>query len=55
MQLISINDLTLIALELQPTINVSHRKAREAYLIQTGQTLAPDGITRQIHLLWIHH
>ncbi len=43
----SIQDLTLIPLELQPTNNASRRKAREAYLIHRGQTLAPNGINRR--------
>jgi len=39
--------MTLISLELQPTNNASRRKAGEAYLIQKGQTLTPDGINRR--------
>ena len=40
----SIEDMTLIPLELQPTLNTSRRKAREAYLIHRGQTLEPSGM-----------
>ena len=43
----SIEDMTLIPLELQPTPNTSRRKAREAYLIHRGQTLEPNGINRR--------
>ena len=34
-------------LELQPTINASRRKAREAFLIYGGKTLSPEGINRK--------
>ena len=40
----SIEDMTLIPLELQPTLNTSRRKTREAYLIHRGQTLEPSGM-----------
>ena len=43
----SIKDMKLIPLELQPTNNASRRKAREAYLIEKGQTLTPHGINRR--------
>ena len=43
----SIEDMTLIPLELQPTLNTSRRKAREAYLIYRGQTLEPSGMNRR--------
>ena len=35
----SIADMELIPLELQPTLSMSRRKAREAYLIDRGKTL----------------
>ena len=40
-------DMRLIPLELQPTINASRRKAREAFLIHRGKTLSPEGINRK--------
>jgi len=43
----SITDMGLIPLELQPTPSASRWKAREAYLIQRGQTRSPDGIYRR--------
>ena len=43
----SIEDMALIPLELQPTLNTSRRKAREAYLIHRGQTLEPKGVNRR--------
>ena len=43
----SIEDMALIPLELQPTLNTSRRKAREAYLIHRGQTLEPKGMNRR--------
>ena len=43
----SIEDMTLIPLELQPTLNISRRKARKAYLIHRGQTLEPSGMNRR--------
>ena len=43
----SIEDMTLIPLELQPTLNTSRRKAREAYLIHRGQMLEPSGMNRR--------
>ena len=43
----SIEDMTPIPLELQPTPNTSRRKAREAYLIHRGQTLEPSGMNRR--------
>ena len=42
----SIADMELIPLELQPTLSMSRRKAREAYLIDRGKTLSPDGLNR---------
>ena len=36
-------------LELQPTHSTSRRKAQEAYLINRGKTLSPDGIRRNEH------
>ena len=43
----SIEDMALIPLELQPTLNTSRRKAREAYLIHRSQTLEPNGMNRR--------
>ena len=43
----SIEAMTLIPLELQPTLNTSRRKAREAYLIYRGQTLEPSGMNHR--------
>ena len=40
-------DMRLIPLELQPTIDASRRKAREAFLIYRGKTLSPEGINRK--------
>ena len=40
----SIEDMTLIPLELQPNFSKSRRKAREAYLIHRGKTLEPSGM-----------
>ena len=34
-------------LELQPTLSMSRRKAREAFLIDRGKTLSPDGPNRR--------
>ena len=42
----SITDMELIPLELQPTLSMSRRKTREAYLIDRGKTLLPDGLNR---------
>ena len=42
----AIADMKLILLGLQPTLSISRRKAREAYLIGTGKTLSPDGLNR---------
>ena len=42
----SIADMELIPLELQPTLSMS-RKAREAFLIDRGKTLSPDGPNRR--------
>ena len=39
--------MVLIPLELQPTLSVSRRKAKEAYLIDRGKTLSPDGPNRR--------
>jgi len=47
----SLEDMTLIPLELQPTPNTSRRKAREVYLIHRGQTLEPSGI--YIYIYWV--
>ena len=33
--------------ELQPTLSISRRKAREAYLLNRGKTLSPGGLNRQ--------
>ena len=46
----SIEDMTLIPLELQTTLNTSRRKAREAYLIHRGQMLEPSRINRRNHV-----
>ena len=44
----SIEDMELILLELQPTLSMSHHKARDkAYLIDRGKTLSPDGLNRR--------
>ena len=43
----SIEDMTLIPLELQPTLNTSRRKAKEAYLIHRDQSLEPSGKNRR--------
>ena len=40
--------MQLIPLELQPTLNMSRHKAREACLINyRGKTLSPDGLNRK--------
>ena len=39
--------MELILLELQPTLSMSRRKAREAYLIDRGKTLLPDSRNRR--------
>ena len=41
------SDINLILLELLPTKCTSHRKAREAYLIDRGKTLEPNGLNRR--------
>ena len=33
--------------ELQATLSISRRKAREAYLLNRGKTLSPGGLNRQ--------
>ena len=38
------SDMELIPLELQPTLSMSRRKARDAYLIDRGKTLSPEGM-----------
>ena len=44
----SIADMGLIPLELQPTLSRSRlQEAREAYLIDRGKTLSPDGLKRR--------
>ena len=43
----SIADMELILVELQTTLRMSLRKAREAYLIERGKTLSPDGLNRR--------
>ena len=43
----SIADMELIPQELQPTLSMSLRKAREAFLIWRGKTLSPDGLKRR--------
>ena len=44
----SSKDMRLIPLELQrPSNNGSRRKAREAYLIERGRTLSPNGLNRR--------
>ena len=43
----SIAGMELILLELQPTLSMSRRKAREAYLIDRGKILLPDGRNRR--------
>ena len=43
----SIADMELIALELQPTLRMSRGKEREAYLIDRGKTLSPDGLNQK--------
>ena len=44
----SIADMGLIPLELEPNLSTSRREAREAYLIDRGKTLSPDGLNRRI-------
>ena len=39
--------MELILLELQPTLSMSRRKEREAYLIDRGKTLLPDSRNRR--------
>ena len=46
----SIADIEFIPLELQPTLSMSRRKAREAYLIDRIKTLSPDGLNRRTEL-----
>ena len=46
----SIADKELIPLELQPTLSMSCRKAREACLIDRGKTLSPDCLNRRINI-----
>ena len=41
---LSIPDVELIPLELQPTLSMSRRKAREAYLIDRGKTLSSQTV-----------
>ena len=36
-----------IPLELQPTLSMSRRKAREAYLIDRDKTLSADGLNQR--------
>ena len=44
----SIADMGLIPLELEPTLSRSRlQEAREAYLIDRGKTLSPDGLKRR--------
>ena len=45
----SFTDMELIPLELQPTLSMSSRKAREAFLIYVyrGKTLSPDGLNQR--------
>ena len=43
----SVADMELIPLELQPTLSMSRRKDREAYLIDRGKTLLPDSRNRR--------
>lgn len=38
---LSIKDI-VTPIELQPTLSMSRRKARKAYLINIGKTLSPD-------------
>ena len=37
--------------ELQPTLSMSRGEAREAYLINRGKTLSPDGLNRKYECL----
>ena len=39
--------IELIPLERQPTLGMSRRKAREAYRLNRGKTLSPDGLNRK--------
>ncbi|XP_078371353.1 uncharacterized protein LOC144655006 [Oculina patagonica] len=41
------SDMSLVPLELLPTKSTSRRKAREAYLIDRGKTLEPNGLNRR--------
>ena len=43
----SLADIRLIPLELQPSKNTARRKAREAYFIEKGRTLSPEGLNRR--------
>ena len=48
----SINPVTrsqtqLIPFEFKPTLSMSRGEAREAYLINRGKTLSPDGLNRK--------
>ena len=43
----SATDMQLIPLELVKSNRVSVRKAREAYLIERGQTLEPHGLNKK--------
>ena len=43
----SIADIELIPLESQPTLSMSRRKAREAYLMDRGKTPSPDGLNQR--------
>ena len=50
----SSKDMRLIPLELQrPSNNGSRRKAREAYLIERGRTLFPNGLNRRNHVSYL--
>ena len=48
----SINDVTLIPLELMRSNRDAVRKAREAHLIHKGNTLSPLGISRRDEAHW---
>ena len=45
--LVLLNMRAILLIDVQPTINASRRKAREAFLIYRGKTLSPEGINRK--------
>ena len=49
---VSATDMQLIPLELVKSNHDSVRKAREAYLIERGQTLEPHGLNKKDETLY---